>query len=116
MANVPIVEGTVFRGDLNMFGTVYDYFLTIDKAENGILNFSHKLMRGSFIEDQKSGEGKYTQLDDNNYEIEYQDPETLFKGVFKPDEGTFVGLTNQIGGFLIGAAGSFDTKVYIAEQ
>ena len=94
-----------------MFGTVYDYYVTIDKAEEGELNFTHKLMRGSFLEDQKSGTGKYTQLDDNNVEIVYEDPETLFKGILKIDEGIIAGTTSQIGGCLLGVEGSFEMAV-----
>lgn len=111
MANLPIVAGLSYKGTLDMFGSVYDYQFTFDKAEDGEFSFSHKILLYGTIQDQKSGSGKYNQLDDNNVEILYEDNETSFRGILKIDEGTISGTTSQTKGMFSGSDGKYELAV-----
>lgn len=107
MANLPIVDGAKMKGSLNMFGTKYDYFIGFHDVDESSFKFQQDIYQGSFLADSKSGNGTYKWIDDFKIEVEYNDPETSFKGILDIEKGTLAGETEQTAGFYSGTKGSF---------
>ena len=114
MAFVPIQPDVKYKGKLDMFGSVYDYFLTFKSVnpENNTFEYEHKIVSNGFVADQKTGNGKYSLNEDNSAEvrIEYEDPETEFRGVLNVSNELITGTTHQTHGFSKNQNGTFTLK------
>lgn len=113
MANIPIIPNLKYKGTLNMFGSVYIYILEIQDADSGSFSYRHTIKNelGGIV-DAKSGEGTFKVLQEDNVEIRYEDPETVFSGILIPSQETIKGETTQKNTSMFGGStGTFQLKV-----
>lgn len=100
------------KGQLDMFGTVLDYSVIFSDFTENSFKFNHEAKNDCFI-DSKDGVGKYSYISEIEYNFEYEDSETSFKGTLNIEKGILEGDTNQICGSKNGENGTFRVGMLI---
>jgi len=93
MSFIPI--GAVYEGNLNLWGSNYQYVLEIPEVFSDKFNFMHSIFKNDIIIDKKTGEGFIKLIDVNFVKLEYQDPETDFEGLLNINTQEISGKANM---------------------
>jgi hypothetical protein len=114
-----MINNSKFKGDLNMFGTNFDYMIKFTNVTQSKFNFHHEISQDENVVDSKNGEGSIEVVDENILKLKYRDPETEFEAKYNINSKEIEGNTRQVSSFLgmyNGSTGTFQLKFESAEN